>query len=976
MINVSKAFRKELYEGHRSYLEYVNITLKNEQDINLTNDHLWGGGLSFDDAVSNDNSFDVGAAVINKCTVVINNIYDDFSDYDFGGAELIVYVGLELPDGTKESIRKGTYTVDEAQYNGSIITLTCLDNMHKFDKAYSKSKLIYPATLDQIVRDACDKCDVDLQTLTFPHRDFIVQERPTDEAITFRSIISWAAQIAGCFCRCDVYGRLELKWYNQQALETVDLDGGSFSPWTSGEMVDGGSFSPWTSGTIYDGGSFGDRDNIHHIFSRYSANISVDDVVITGVRVLEKTKEDDKDAIVTYQSGTDGYVISIENNALIQGGSGQSISNWIGEQLIGFRFRKADVSHSSDPTIEAGDVAMLSDRKGNTYRMIVSSTRFTTGGAQSTTSSAQNPARNSAARFSAETKNYVDYRKDIEKERTDREKALENLKNRIDNSSGLFVTEDTQPDGSDVIYMHDKPTLDESKNVWKLTAEAWAVSTDGGITYNAGISVDGDMIARILTVVGVNADWIKTGALSVRDGEGSETFYVNTMTGEVRIRADVFTLASGKTIASIAKEEADKKNKTFTSTPTTPYNVGDIWMNSDQVGVKVCIKSKSSGAFASTDWAKRDNYIDKTAAETAAKSVVDSQTQADILDRLTNNGADKGIYLQNGKLYISFNAARGGTLTLGGANDGYGLLKVLDANGKEIVIANRTGITAKGTGSGVVEEIRLGSQLLQFRYDGNTSGWIGALGGFGVNIVGQRADKNGICRIGGDLNHVEVGKNKVVMIGDICCVGKRPDGSSYRENPAIYSMTDTVASPVKRIEFVSGQFKIIGGAQVTGSFTVSDNLVVMGSLIAESKSNLVKTQSYDKRLLYCYEMPSPMYGDIGEGETDTEGTCCIFLDAVFAETAAPEMEYQVFLQKEGDGDLWIASKQKDFFMVKGTPGLKFAWEVKIRQKGQELTRLEKFDESDLESKVDYVQQYVDEMNQLIAEREEMIYETA
>ena len=285
---------------------------------------MWGGGLSFDDAVSNDNSFDVGAAVINKCTVVINNIYDDFSDYDFGGAELIVYVGLELPDGTKESIRKGTYTVDEAQYNGSIITLTCLDNMHKFDKAYSKSKLIYPATLDQIVRDACDKCDVDLQTLTFPHRDFIVQERPTDEAITFRSIISWAAQIAGCFCRCDVYGRLELKWYNQQALETVDLDGGSFSPWTSGETVDGGSFSPWTSGTVYDGGSFGDRDNIHHIFSRYSANISVDDVVITGVRVLEKTKEDDKDAIVTYQSGTDGYVISIENNALIQGGSGQS----------------------------------------------------------------------------------------------------------------------------------------------------------------------------------------------------------------------------------------------------------------------------------------------------------------------------------------------------------------------------------------------------------------------------------------------------------------------------------------------------------------------------------------------------------------------------------------------------------------------------------------------------------------------------
>lgn len=57
-----------------------------------------------------------------------------------------------------------------------------------------------------------------------------------------------------------------------------------------------------------------------------------------------------------------------------------------------------------------------------------------------------------------------------------------------------------------------------------MTAEAWAVSTDGGQHWNGGMTVDGDVIARILTATGVNADWIKTGALVVRDGKWKTIF--------------------------------------------------------------------------------------------------------------------------------------------------------------------------------------------------------------------------------------------------------------------------------------------------------------------------------------------------------------------------------------------------------------------------------------------------------------------
>lgn len=710
MIHVSNAFKKELFHDNRNYLEYVDITLKSGTVLHLTNENLWNGGLTIDDAVSGDNTFQIGSAIINKCTVTINNIYDNFSKYDFTDAGVVTYVGLPLPDGTIERIRKGTYAVDEAKYNGSIITLSCLDNMRKFDKTYSESNLEYPATLGVILRDACDRCGVTLNSYNIPHEDFAVQERPDDKATTFREIISWVAQIACCFCRCDVYGRLELKWYDQEALEKADLDGGYFdtenpSTYESGDDADGGTFNPWNTGYEYDGGTFEELKYVHHIYSNYSMDISVDDVVITGIRVLEKTKEENQDAIITYQSGKDGYVISIENNELIKGGSGQDIAGWIGQQLIGFRFRRASVQHSSDPTIEAGDVAFLTDRKQNTYRIVISSTRFGTGGSQTTVSGAENPARNSAERYSAETKNYVDYRKDIEKERTDREKALEELKNRVDNSSGLFTTSVEQPDGSTIFYMHDKPTLSESQIVWKMTAEAFAVSTDGGKTYNAGLTVDGDLIARILTAVGVNADWIKTGALRI-EKNGKTMVNMDFDTGEVDMVVKSFSLTSGDTIDSIAKEEANKKNKTFTSTPVPPYNVGDIWMNSSTSDIMTCIRARSSGTYVSSDWEKRNKYIDQAAANTAASNAVNNQTQTDIFNKLTNNGKLKGIYMENGELYInatylksgdiSADRISGGTLVLGGANNVNGKMSIRNASNVEIGRWDKDGIYING----------------------------------------------------------------------------------------------------------------------------------------------------------------------------------------------------------------------------------------------------------------------------------------
>jgi hypothetical protein len=57
--------------------------------------------------------------------------------------------------------------------------------------------------------------------------------------------------------------------------------------------------------------------------------------------------------------------------------------------------------------------------------------------------------------------------------------------------------------------MHNKPTLAESQTIWKMTADAFAVSTDGGLTWNAGFDSSGNAVLNVLSAIGVNAEWIK-----------------------------------------------------------------------------------------------------------------------------------------------------------------------------------------------------------------------------------------------------------------------------------------------------------------------------------------------------------------------------------------------------------------------------------------------------------------------------------
>lgn len=557
MRNLSKSFKKELNNDNRRYLEWVDITLKDGTALYLREDSVWNFGLKVEDAVSDSSEFKIGSAIINKATVTLNNIYDDFTDYDFEGAEIAIYVGLAISptgmvfpeekkwldisenpildtngneilllysDAVTEKIRLCTMTVVEAPYqNSSIITLTCQDNMMKFDRDYSESKLKYPATRSEIIRDACNVCGVQLQTVTFDNDDYVIETRPDDQQLTFRQVLAWVAQIGGQFCRCDSYGRLCIAWYDLKSYESSHIN----------------------------------EDKFVSVESYDSLSINNEDVVITGIKVTEyKENVSTDESPVSYQYGEDGYVIEIKDNKLIAEGKGNDIATIIGKRIVGMRFRPFSASMMNNPLAEAGDICIITDRKGNQYKSLVTSTIFQVGNKQTIECGAKSAARNSAKQYSLASQAIVENRKNLQKERSDREKALEELSKRISQSSGLYTTVEESQGGGKVYYLHNKALLSDSDIVWKMTAEAWGVSTDGGNTWNGGMTVDGDTVVRILDAVGVRANWINTGEFKVADEKGNEVFYVNCDTGSVRIKAQEFSL-SGVSIEEIAAKKVD-----------------------------------------------------------------------------------------------------------------------------------------------------------------------------------------------------------------------------------------------------------------------------------------------------------------------------------------------------------------------------------------------------------------------------------
>nr|UVX54369.1 MAG: late control gene D protein [Bacteriophage sp.] len=506
MINVSNTFKEKLQDGEQ-VIEIVEITFADGTTKTLENEIMIGNNDFSDCAESS--SFPVGATVCKTMRLELDNTEDQWKDYNFYQAKVHAYLKLQTSvaesasesiwmddfyepildiDGNSivlsraasedryETINKGVYTITTPEQYGEILSFTALDDMYKTNAKYY-SALTLPQPIMALVRDACESLNIPMGFSSMAHGNVIVTALPDN--MTFRQLIGWAAMLETANARIDNRGYLQFIKWNFGAVEN-----GSLVPFKLEDYVS-------------------------------SPTLSSDDIVITGIRVKNKESES--------LFGTAGYVLELENNLLSDSDLG-TVAAWIGGDLVGAKFRNLQGDLIYNPLLEFGDMAYSFDRNGNKYLTPITDVSSPLNGITTVKTQADDPIRNSSTYMSEATKALVEARQLVKDERTEREKAVERLANTLKESGGLYMTEDPQDDGSVIYYMHNKPTLEESDIVWKLTAEAIGISTDGGKTYPYGFTVTGEMITRLLYAEGINASYINAGALIVRDTNGKIIF--------------------------------------------------------------------------------------------------------------------------------------------------------------------------------------------------------------------------------------------------------------------------------------------------------------------------------------------------------------------------------------------------------------------------------------------------------------------
>lgn len=969
MINVSTQLKKESLTN-RNYYVTANVTLSNGTTLKLgKKDFYLSGNNLVDSADSGD--FPVGVAIAKTASLSLVNDDGRFDGYNFNAARFVIFLNVQLSDRI-ETIKRGTYIVSKKPATASEISLSLLDKMHNADKAYD-SNLSFPCTVKELLSECCQQCGITLGDAVFPNADFQIQKAPSNA--TYRTIIGMCAGIAGGNARIDENDLLRIITFDKTFTNTTIYDGGAVKNWTNGDDLDGGTLNPWTMGTVIDGGTLSNND-YHALFSIQNLQYDVDDVIVTGVKYVEDETE--------YMSGQDGYVITIDNQLL--SGNAQAGVEAIGNQLIGLRMRPFSCDGIANGYATFGDPVEFIDTKNRVFRSFVTDIEFVFGGSTSWSCSAKS-AEEDASEFIGDQQTAVEQsKKDIEKKLSAYDVKLKQMNELAANTLGFFYTEEIQEDDSVITYRHDKPTLADSKVIYKTGVDGFFLSVDGGQTWKAGFDSNGDAVLNILYAIGIQSEWINTRGFTAKDNNGNTTLRIDADTGTVTLEVENFTLKS-RTIEQIAKDVVDgtvQNNVTIpnyygTYVPTLQNYPASEWKSEEY-------KKHDGSIFMNFSTSQVYMFSGTVGAwqELDAEKIVNFER---VFNALTDNGKQEGIYMQNGHLYINASYIKSGQISadlinlknINVTNSSGTSTFAIDNYGNVTLRPNTFALTNGDTIYSVAEDKASTALSNANQY---TDKALGALdiGKMSkqeiIDVLSDNSSNKGLYLSNGnvymnadyintgELAGWEVGLKKLSASGTYGEVTlDASTGEIYSEtNTGVYVpgygtlygtrirginlYTGTVhASSVSvgtsvSADSVSTSKKVTAGTHVeasghfysVGTGTDLADASIRGKLkVSGTKSRSVSTADYDEQLFYCYEMPTPFFGDIGESVISDDGTCMIDIDDIFQESANVGIKYYVFLQREGEGNCWIAEKEQNYFIVKGTPGLKFSFEIKARQ---------------------------------------------
>ena len=548
MIPVSNDYHRQLNAGNRRVLIKIPVYLSGNTsatpDFTLTNEHIWDNGVSFDSATSNDSSFDIGTAIVGSLSVVIDNINEEYSQYDFYDAKLVLWLGIEGDvDGNNDQryYRIGFYVVDSPTYNGSLITLNCLDNMAWFDVPFDEvTGIVYPTTAGALVGAICSHVGVTLGSANFPNYTTPISAKPEGE-YNCREILQYVAQICCCYCKIGTAGQLLLQWYDKTLITGIsDVDGGTFdtntTPYSDGDSVNGGTFStnttPYSDGDDVNGGTFTSLYESAYLSHNFDMEVSTEDIVVTGCRVKNDDNENGYDELwvdSTLELTHERYVLVIDNNPFVNSTNAATIASTVGLILAGLPIRGFTATSLSDFAIETGDMATIIDFRGNRYYTWITHLTYTTNNSENFSCGVESVRKRKEQRFSEVVHTLAEAAANAKSMLTEYDTQVKALNELAYNSIGyneyVYIY-----NGAKITWRYNGSNVDDtdplhpkfqgSTVVFMISGDGVFISNsidpDGTVHYTDGYDANtGTALLKLIYTIGLSFNWAKGGTLTL-----------------------------------------------------------------------------------------------------------------------------------------------------------------------------------------------------------------------------------------------------------------------------------------------------------------------------------------------------------------------------------------------------------------------------------------------------------------------------
>lgn len=476
-------------------VQSVNILCTPTQGtaFNITDKDLLGA-VTVDWSSVTGSKLDLGSACMSDLSFTLENTDGAFDDKVFEGAQL--YVTTSFPTGsTTETVPIGYYTVDSPPRKLRSIKITAYDRMAKFNRTYD-SELAYPATLYQIVADACTKCGVSqkLPTNTL-HRGVSIPKRPEADNLTYRQVLVWAAELMGVSLYIDYDGKLTGGWYATNAKHTVIKASDRF-----------------TSG---------------------NTDFAENSIVFSGVRIVGNDENKTE-----YLAGTKDYAFNIEGNLLAQSDMNLgTLATALKNARCSLTYTSMSCTTHSFPHLRPLDIMNFETGQG-TKKVVLTNVKWQSQNRCTKLESKGETATQSGyatmGAFTPKQQAVLEQtRAQQAAQINDFEQATLALNETIANSMGLYVTQKADSSGAVITYYHDKPTLEGSNTIYCRNAGGYAWTNNGwnngSPNWEYGVSKDGDAVIRSIAANKISASYITTDILSSPTGK----FSFNLDTGHI-----------------------------------------------------------------------------------------------------------------------------------------------------------------------------------------------------------------------------------------------------------------------------------------------------------------------------------------------------------------------------------------------------------------------------------------------------------